>query len=52
MSDNKVRGTTTLYRKDPCPIDFHILISEAMWYIFVGWCLWLTASIIEGWIDL
>ena len=46
---DKVKSSVKLYRKDPCPINYNNLLNEAMWYIFVGWCFWLTASVVDGW---
>ena len=28
------------------------LIDKAMWYIFLGWSLWITATVIDGWLRL
>jgi|TARA_R110000824_G_scaffold207644_1_gene393135 hypothetical protein len=43
---NKVK----MYRKDPCPIDYQELATQAMWYIFLGWSLWLVVGVVDGWL--
>tara|TARA_R110000824_G_scaffold87670_1_gene216039 strand:- start:307 stop:483 length:177 start_codon:yes stop_codon:yes gene_type:complete len=58
VSEDKIKGSVKLYRKDPCPINYQQILSEGMSYIFYGWLFWLIASVIDkmvnnnGWIQI